>query len=167
MPPIPAPKLSKLRAANKAEVAEFFGVSLAAVDAWIRRGCPAVQTGSKGIPWLFDLLEVATWRIRGPSPADPAAGIDPEQMSPKERLDYYKGTRERMAMERDAGTLIPADQVTKAWTDQINVAKGRFLALPQRIAPLLIGIGDLREIERRIADGIVSVLEELAGVSDG
>ena len=47
------------RRANKAELAEWFDVSLNAITGWIARGCPVVQRGGVGTPWVFDLLEVA------------------------------------------------------------------------------------------------------------
>jgi phage terminase Nu1 subunit (DNA packaging protein) len=144
---------------NKAELAEAFGVSVAAVDAWLRRGCPYVQRGNRGVSWVFNLLEVAEWRFAGGEKSD---DDDPEKMSPKERLDWYRGTRERTALEKERGELIPADQVEQEWLRQIGIAKGRLLALPTRIAPDLLEKHEPRDIERTLKASISEVLEELA-----
>ena len=144
---------------NKAELAEAFGVSVAAVDAWLRRGCPHVQRGARGLAWKFNLISVAEWRFKGGETQD---GDDPEQMSPKERLDWYRGTRERVALEQQRGELIPADDVEQEWMRQISIAKGRLLALPMRIAPDLIGKDEPRDIERTLKAALTDVLEELA-----
>lgn len=153
----PDAKLPERRKANKAEAAEFFAVSLASIDSWLRRGCPYVQRGEKGRPWVLDLLAVALWR-HGAEPTED----DPEKMSPKERLDWYRGTRERLALLRDQGELVPADEVAEAWLSQISVAKGRLLSLPVRVAPDLLGQSEPRDIERALKSAISEVLEELA-----
>jgi len=63
---------------NKAELARAYGVSIPAVDAWIRRGCPH---GKRGRRYHFDRDDVAEWRagvvarergLRPPAPGQPA-----------------------------------------------------------------------------------------------
>lgn len=113
--------------------------------------------------WVFNLLEVARWRFGPGEGADAQDAEDPEQMSPKDRLDWYKGTRERVALEQQRGELIPAEQVAEEWLRQISAAKGRLMALPTRIAPELIAKEEPRDIERTLRDAITAVLEELSG----
>ena len=48
---------------NRAEVAEFYGASLPTIDAWVRKGCPYIEKGSRGRPYRFNLGEVMEWRI--------------------------------------------------------------------------------------------------------
>lgn len=55
-------KSDTLRHCNRAELSEYFGVSLVTIDAWVRRGCPYVDRGSRGRPWTFDLAAVVRWR---------------------------------------------------------------------------------------------------------
>ena len=97
------------RKANKAGLAAFFGVSLPTVDAWIRRGCPVLQEGATGVPWVFDLLAIADWRAE----RKPALPHDIELMSPRERLDFVRAERERLRLETDQGQLIPAAEVER------------------------------------------------------
>ncbi len=59
MPVTPGPS----RVLNRAELAAFHGVSLPAVDAWIKSGCPAVGHGSRGKSYKFDSAAVIAWRI--------------------------------------------------------------------------------------------------------
>ncbi len=98
------------RKANKAEVAEWFEVSVVTVDAWVRRGLPSVQRGSRGVPWVFDLIEVAAWRFGGATPAGTGDDFDPDALMPKERLDWYKGEQEKRKLQTDDGQLIPAGE---------------------------------------------------------
>lgn len=110
--PIEAIDVPVCRKANKALLAEWFGVSIATVDAWVRRGCPSVQRGEKGRPWIFDLKEVAAWRFGVYERGQPD-GFDPGRMDPKDRLDYYRSERERLKMEQETGDLIPAVEVER------------------------------------------------------
>ncbi len=102
-----ASNISKKRLANKAEIAEFFEISLPSVESWIRRGMPVIQKGGRGISWQIDLLAVARWKF---SPDD-ADSDDPEDMSPKDRLDHWRGAREKTKHLEEQGELIPAHDV--------------------------------------------------------
>lgn len=51
------------RSVNRAELAGVCGVSLPTVDAWVEKGCPFVQRGSKGREWQFDTAAVINWRV--------------------------------------------------------------------------------------------------------
>jgi terminase small subunit / prophage DNA-packing protein len=51
------------RTVNRADLASTFGVSLPTVDAWVRRGAPFVERGSKGREWKFDTAAVIDWRL--------------------------------------------------------------------------------------------------------
>lgn len=48
---------------NRAELATLFEVSLPTVDAWVRKGCPVIERGSKGRPWQFSSADVFDWRV--------------------------------------------------------------------------------------------------------
>lgn len=97
-------RINGRRKANRAEVAEFFGVNLTTVDQWIRKDCPIVARGSRGIAWEFDLLAVARWRFSGMGAAP--IGDDPETLEPKARLDFYRGNRERTRHLEECGELM-------------------------------------------------------------
>ncbi len=51
------------RIVNRSDLATLCNVSLPTVDAWVRKDCPAVERGSKGREWRFDLAAVIEWRI--------------------------------------------------------------------------------------------------------
>lgn len=86
------------RLANKSEVAEWFEVSLPAVNGWIRRGCPYVQRGGQSAPWTFDLLAVAEWRYSRDVEASQAPS-DPDAMPPLDRKYWYEGEKIRRDVE--------------------------------------------------------------------
>jgi phage terminase Nu1 subunit (DNA packaging protein) len=158
-------EVPECRRGNIADVAAWFGVVNTTVRAWIAKGRPYLVRGERGQPWVFDLLAVALWRYDIDREASDTN--DPESLSPKERLDWYRGARERLALERDRGEVIPADEVETAWVTLVATAKGRLMAVGPRVAQELADIGEAREIERRLKAIHKEILRELAGGSPG
>jgi len=101
--------LPPCRTANKARLAEFFGVSLPAVDGWIRRGCPVLQPGSSGVPWVFDILAVEAWRAG----RLPNTSRDFDDLPPREQLDFVRAQRENLKLGQEQRQLIPASEVER------------------------------------------------------
>lgn len=162
------------RVVNKAGLAAFFECSVPTVDAWIRRGCPSISRGSRGMQWQFDVLDVAKWRFGGEVGSQETE--DPEMMSPKDRLDWYRGNRERDSHARDQDLLIPFDLAEKivgaAFSDvraellgQHNAIASEFPEIPKdAIRWILRANRDLltRLAETPLPDTIASALEDLA-----
>lgn len=117
------------RIANKAETAEWFDVSLATLDAWIRRGMPVVVRGHKGQQWEIDLLAVAIWRY-GPSEQSEQADVDPDALSPKDRLAWYQGNREKRRDMIDAGELYERAPTLHTFATTIAVFAEQVRAIP-------------------------------------
>ena len=117
----------KERIGNKADVANFFGVSLTTVDQWLRRGCPYTQRGERGKQWQFDFLAVAIWKYGA---ADVDLADDPEKMPPKERLDWYRGTRERTRHLEEVGQLLPAADFERVLADVLKTVAVTLESLP-------------------------------------
>jgi phage terminase Nu1 subunit (DNA packaging protein) len=88
-----------------------------------------------------------------------------------ERLDL---SQERAALAREQtrvtrlkrqeleGQLIPADVVTERWQKVFMVVRSRLLQLPTTIAPQVVGLQTLPEIETAARDLVYRALEELA-----
>ncbi len=121
--------IPQCRKANKAALAAFFGVSLPAIDSWVRRGCPVLQEGSSGTPWVFDLLAVADWRA-GRKPALPH---DIEAMSPRERLDFVRAEREKLKLSEEMGQLIPAAEVERVLSEAFKSLALALSTLPDAL----------------------------------
>ena len=116
------------RKANKALVADFFGVAITSVDGWVRRGCPYVQRGERGTPWVFDLLQLAEWRFGGQKSA--AEEVDPEDRPPKERRDWYEGDQVRIELEVRKGNLITLDEYREEMARMLKHVAHAFETLP-------------------------------------
>lgn len=115
------------RTANKAETAQWFDVSVATVDAWLRRGCPYQQKGGPGKGWVLDLRDVAQWYYGGKT-ADQEE--DPEKLSPKDRLDWYRGARERTKHLEEVGELMRATDFEHALASALKAVAVGLESLP-------------------------------------
>lgn len=123
------PLVDDLKSLNKAQLAEIFGVSLPAVEGWIRRGCPVSKRGGKGAVYEFDLRAVMEWYYG--RNAQPQGGeVDPERMTAKERKDWYEGEKVRRALEVDAGKLVQADEAEIEFAALIKAFAGFLETLP-------------------------------------
>lgn len=94
------------------------------------------------------------------------AGPDGERLDASQEralLDRERRKALELANSRLEGKLLPVDEVSKAWEEQIAIAKGRFLALPSRLAPRLVRTKAIREVELILRDGIIEVMSELSG----
>ncbi len=115
---VPLASTSPQRRANKAGLAEFFGVSPNAIDGWIRRGCPVVERGGMHKPWVFDVLEVAQWRFAGPVSEE--ADFDPDRLPPADRDKWFASELKRRTLQVEDGQLLRADEVRATWAEVLK-----------------------------------------------
>lgn len=146
------------RRVNKAELAAWFDVSLPTIEAWIRRGMPISQRGSRGVPWVIDLLEVAEWRFSGR--ADNDGEIDPERLTPSDRKAWYEGEARRRDLQERDRELIPAIEVEQA----IRTA---FAAIGQSLRSIPDNLERRIGISPAVAEQIEEILdEEMTALAD-
>ena len=146
------------RRVNKAELAAWFDVSLPTIEAWIRRGMPISQRGSRGVPWVIDILEVAEWRFSGR--ADNNGEIDPERLTPSDRKAWYEGEARRRDLQERDRELIPAIEVEQA----IRTA---FAAIGQSLRSIPDNLERRIGISPAVAEQIEEILdEEMTALAD-
>ncbi len=120
-----------VRVFNKAEIAAAFCVSLPTINDWIRRDCPVMQTGGRGIAWKLDVFEVYAWRFGVGESYD--EDTDPDKMPPKERLDWYRGEREKTKDGQDKLKLLPAVEYETDLSASLKVVAMTLESLPDTI----------------------------------
>lgn len=126
----PAIDTPEIRRGNKADCAQFFGVTLPTIDKWIRDGMPIVQRGSQGISWVIDLHAAAKWRYEARLPS---GELDPETLPPAERKLWYDGeTRRRELQVRDRH-FIPDSEVEQSVATAFAAVAQSVLALPDQL----------------------------------
>lgn len=83
------------------------------------------------------------------------------------KRETYRAQMAEVEYRTRIGELLEASVVAETWAAQVAIAKGRLLALPARIAPSVIGLGDLRAIEGVIREAIHEALTELSADGTG
>lgn len=151
------------RVTNKAGCAEFFDVTMTTIDAWIRKGMPVLQRGSNGISWEIDLLAVAQWRFT-PKTAD--GEVDPESMEPLDRMQWYKGTKDRVDLMKIQRQLIPDDEVQRDVATAFAALSSDVQAIPDNlerrhgVAPEVAAL-----VESALFESLDAMAERLAKLS--
>jgi phage terminase Nu1 subunit (DNA packaging protein) len=150
------------RRANKAELAAFFDVSLPTIESWVRRGCPVVQRGSKGVSWVFDLLQVSEWKFSGMAPqgAGEDGEIDPSRLPPAERKAWFESEIKRRDLQVRDGELIPASDLELCIATAFAAIAQGVRAIPDNLERR-IGCGaDVAETVGQILDEEMSALAD-------
>jgi len=161
--PVHFSSVGRLRKANKAEVAEFFDMSIKSIDGWIRRGCPVLHRGGKGEPWVFDLLDVAIWRINGQRPDD---DVDPDKLQPIERKAWYDGETKKRELQIRDRELIPAADVEQAIATAFATVSQDLRAIPDNLERRLGVAPQVAEaVEVAIHETMTSIAEKLSAFS--
>lgn len=145
------PRLTTIRKANKAELAEFFDVSIPTIDAWIRKGMPAIQRGAKTVPWVFDLLAVALWKFA--PQGDEAGPVDPEKLPPGERKSWFDSEMRRRELQTADRELIPAAEVGQ-------VIATAFAAVAQSVRSLPDNLERRLSLSPEVVDQIGRAMDE-------
>ncbi|WP_119154158.1 DUF1441 family protein [Caldimonas tepidiphila] len=146
--------IPEVRRANKAQAAEFFDVTLPTVDAWIRKGAPVLQRGSRGVSWVLDLRALAEWLYGGQS----APGeVDPDSLHPQDRKAWYEAEKKKRELQVGDRELIPAADVEQA------VATA-FAALAQDIRAIPDNLERRHGIAPDVAEQVESALFEAMDV---
>ena len=149
-----------VRIGSKAACAEFFDVSLPTVEAWIRRGMPVVQRGSKGLAWVIDLLDAARWRFAGPTDA---SGADPDSLSPQDRKAWYEGETKRRDLQIKDSELIPAGDVERVIATAFAAISSDIRAIPDNLERQYGISGEVAEsVEALLHDAMDAMADRLS-----
>jgi hypothetical protein len=129
-------------------VAEFFDVTLPTVEAWIRKGCPVVERGSRGIAWTMDLRAVAEWLYGG---QQAGAHNDPDAMAPQDRKAWFDSESRRVDLEERARKLIPYEEVVQTFSTGLAALRQDIMAIPDALERADGAAPDVADaVERRL-----------------
>lgn len=78
------------------------------------------------------------------------------------RLTKINADRKQLDLEKARGELINVDMAMKIWGGVVSSARTRILAIPNKLAPLVVSVNDVAEIKETVEEFIYEVLNELA-----
>ena len=128
--------------ATRKEVAEHLDLSLVSISQLIQKGVLDVKQG------------------RNPMDYNKRNGTG-DIAEEKTRLTRAQATKAELEVSELEGELIPATLVQSTWTDYIANVRAKLLALPSRVAHLVITVDKYAEAELIIKEQVYESLEEL------
>jgi len=79
--------------------------------------------------------------------------------------EVYEAKLAQLKYEQEVGRLVNADEVRAEFAKQIVVVRDQFLRLPDRLAPMLVGLADIETIKRAIMVEVRTALTQFTGAA--
>jgi len=96
--------------------------------------------------------------------------IESAKLTPGQRVtiikEFWNGKLSEQKYLENQKQLISVDQVVKDVQKILLASRSKFLAMPTRIAPLIVGLKNPSEIESIVQDHIYEALEELSKLKE-
>ena len=146
--------------ATRKEVAEHLDLSLVSISQLIQKGVLDVKQGRN--PMDLDLCRrnyINYLRQLGGYNKRSGSGDIAEE---KTRLTKAQADKAELEVSELEAELIPASLVQSTWTDYIANVRAKLLALPSRVAHLVITTDKYVEAEQIIKEQVYESLQELA-----
>lgn len=165
---------------NRRQIADILGITVPTVTAWVDKdGMPFTRQGSKGVEWEFDTAEVIEWYARTKYQArdgrsktakenpfvGPDDGLETEDEA-KARKERALADINEMKAAREAGLLVPTDEVASIVIEENARVRTRLLSIPTKVRPqAIVLLGNNREAAEKIVAAVEGeILSALAEV---
>ena len=149
---------------NKELVALMLGVSKKTITHWQKRENDPLPLAQGGRAHLYDIAPVHEWGIRQRT-KDLGVASDGkvyDYQAERARLTHTQANKADLELALMQGDVIPAEQVTEAWTEIVMNVRARLLAMPTRAAHLVHAAASTDEAREILANLSREILTELA-----
>jgi len=145
---------------TRQEVADLFGVSHTTVDAWIKRGMPVSERGSRGKPWRINTAEVSAW-LEQRAKESAAGGDQADERELKRRKLAAETAKVELELAKVRGEVVPLAQLERALANTFAEIKTNIRSVPSRVATAIIGESNETRIKAVILKELDQALEAL------
>lgn len=163
---------------NRKGLSDILGISLPTVTAWVDQGMPFTREGSKSAEWEFDSRECVEWfaankfkmKARGPAPGEDPFNEDGTTRETIEEAERRKmiaqADKAEVQVAKEAGLLVPIDEVAATVAEENARVRARLLTLPNELRPKVLTFlaHDRKAAEQLLADAEGVVLEALGEI---
>lgn len=165
---------------NRQQLAEILGVSKPTISSWIDDGLPWAIQGAKGREWEFETAEVIAWYAEAKyksrdgrakqnprdNPFVPPGNLGETIEEAQLRKEAALADKHELAAAKEAGLLVPIDEVEAIVVEEHGRVKVRVLSIPNELRPVLLTHlrNDRKAVEqcvRKIEETIHEALEEI------
>lgn len=144
---------------NRSQLAEAFAVDLLTVDRWRTQGCPFEKRGRN---ILFIVSEVHKWvvstKVRAAVSSTSPADLD----EARARKTSAQAQLAEIELQRERGEVVPILEVADAVGVEYAAVRSRLLAIPPKLAPLMVNTQTARESRELLEQAIHEALSELS-----
>jgi phage terminase Nu1 subunit (DNA packaging protein) len=140
---------------SKKQAAQFFRVSVQALDGWFNKGAPIAEKDSAGRIKALDLSELVAWRDQQ------RHGDGSSLEAERTRLTSAQANKTELEVQVLQGTLLPAQDVERVWGGMIAAARAKLLNMPSAIAPQVRMTASDAEASGLLRARVVDALAEL------
>ena len=142
--------------ANRGEMAGILGISPTTLDRYVQAGCPFLERGSGRREYRFNSAEVIRWVLA--REASPGRGQTDDS---RRRYTLAAAELKEFQLAEKRGSMISVEDVAPIVADELANVRSRLLAIPDRVAPKLVGVVDQAVIEAALRDEVIAALSEL------
>ena len=151
---------------NKFELAEIIGKSERTITTWQKNGMPISVDGKRGEANQYDSQEVIDWFVqREINNVLQMEGSDKSIYNfevERARHEYHKANIAEMEQDLKKGQTIEMEIVSEVQNRMFAGFRAKCLSLPSKIAPRVVYLDDLAEIENELRTAIYDALHEFA-----
>jgi phage terminase Nu1 subunit (DNA packaging protein) len=135
------------------EVANLFGVNVRTVRRWADQGMPKTSKGH------YNIAEIQEWRFcKGKGKTKK---LDPKEANWENIYRRYKALLAELEWKERTKQLVPVAEVEKNNINKILAIKTRLLALPNTVAPQVVGL-ETKEIAEILRKRVEEILDAFA-----
>ena len=142
--------------ANRGEMAGILGISPTTLDRYVQAGCPFLERGSGRREYKFNSAEVIRWVLA--REASPGRGQTDDS---RRRYTLAAAELKEFQLAEKQGSMISVEDVAPIVADELANVRSRLLAIPDRVAPKIVGMTDPAAIETALRDEVIAALAEL------
>lgn len=146
---------------TRLEIADLFGVSHTTVDAWIKRGMPVLQRGSRGKAWQINTAEVSAWLEQRAKESAAGGSDQADERELKRRKLAAETAKVELELAKVRGEVVPLAQLERALANTFAEVKTNIRSVPSRVATAIIGEQSETRIKAVILKEIDQALEAL------
>lgn len=154
------PRKYRGQTVGKREIAQIFGVAETTVNEWVRRGCPVMQRGGKGVAWQVNTADVSEW-LKKRAVEDIAGDTLADESELKRRKLAADTAKAELELAKVKAEVVPLSQLERALANTFAEVKTNVRNVPSRISTTLIGETSETRIKEVIIEEIDLALEAM------
>lgn len=152
---------------NRQELLHILGCSAPTIADYELRGMPVEKKGGKGVANQYNTAAVIEWLVAHKAGLLPGGGKARNHEDEKARKTTAEADLKEIELAERRGEVVPITHAVKEFAKRVAATRTKMLALPTKLAPVLVVMTDIEESRAAIEEVIREGLDELAREDGG